>query len=107
MDLKQFPHSWFGLTTILVQKFYLYRCTEGSFSSHLYSSRQLDSSSTVDGIVITGDVTLCDLKLYLQHKSQTKNLRCLRYFLGIDIARSKRVSFSSRGNLDICWHVAI
>ena len=46
----------------------------------------------VDDIVITGDNVqgINDLKSHLQQKFQTKDLEPLRYFLGIEIARSKK-----------------
>ena len=46
----------------------------------------------VDDIVITGDDTkeINSLKKYLQKHFQTKDLGSLKYFLGIEVARSKR-----------------
>jgi len=46
----------------------------------------------VDDIVITGDNVqgISDLKSHLQQKFQTKDLEPLRYFLEIEIARSKK-----------------
>jgi len=46
----------------------------------------------LDTIVITGDDTkgIDSLKKYLQKYFQTKNLESLKYFLGIEVARSKK-----------------
>ena len=46
----------------------------------------------VDDILITGDDTkgIDSLKKYLQKLIQTKDLRSLKYILGIEVARSKK-----------------
>jgi len=53
----------------------------------------------LDDIAITGDDTqeISELKLYLQKKFQTKDLKQLRYFLDIEIVRLKKwIIFSQR-----------
>ena len=52
----------------------------------------------VDNIVITEDDTegINSLKKYLQKKIQTKDLGSLKYFLGIEVARSKDILLSQR-----------
>lgn len=44
----------------------------------------------VDDIVITGNdvATICQLKKHLFRHFQTKDLGCLKYFLGIEVAQS-------------------
>lgn len=53
----------------------------------------------VDDIIITRDdqIGIANLKTFLQSKFQTKDLGHLRYFLGIEVARSKEgISLSQR-----------
>jgi len=52
----------------------------------------------VDDILITGDDTkgIDSLKKYLQKLIQTKDLRSLKYILGIEVARSKKGILLSR-----------
>ena len=54
----------------------------------------------VDDIVITGDDTkrIDNLKKYLQKHFWIKDLRSLKYFLGIEAARSKKRMFLSQRN---------
>ena len=58
----------------------------------------------VDDIIIIGDDKqgINNLKRYLQNSFRTKDLRKLRYFLDIEVARSKEgISLSQRYVLDI------
>lgn len=50
----------------------------------------------VDDIIISGDdsIGIAALKHHLSQQFQTKDLGSLRYFLGIEVARSSKVSLS-------------
>ena len=51
----------------------------------------------VDDIVITGNdhAGISDLKAFVHSKFHTKDLGELKYFLGIEVSRSKKVMFLS------------
>ena len=56
----------------------------------------------VEDIIITrDDKGIDDLKIYLQNSFRTKDLGKLRYFLGIEVARSKKGISYHRGSM--CW----
>lgn len=52
----------------------------------------------VDDIIVTGDdeVEICKLQKQLATEFEMKNLRGLKYFLGIEVARSKQGIFLSQ-----------
>ena len=73
-------------------KFRLRRCHSNHFVfSHASDREKILLIVYVDDIIITGDNKhgIDDLKRYLQNSFQTKDLGKLRYFLGIEVARSK------------------
>ena len=91
-DLKQSPYAWFGKFSQAVEKFGLQK----SKSNH--SVFYWNSSSCiillvvyVDDIVITGsDSTgISSLKSFLHGQFHTNDLGMLRYFLGVEVMRSK------------------
>ena len=55
----------------------------------------------VDDIVITGNdmVGISSLKSFLHGQFHTKDLRILKYFLGVEVMRSKRGIFLSQENM--------
>ena len=59
----------------------------------------------VDDIVITGSNSkgISSLKSFLQSQFHTKNLGMLRYFLGIEVMRSKHGIFLSQGNICLIY----
>jgi hypothetical protein len=90
--LKQSPHAWFGKFSEVVLEFGLQRCEIDHSVFHLHSSASYILLVVyVDDIVITGDDSrgIARLKLFLQQRFHTKDLGKLRYFLGIEVARSQ------------------
>ena len=89
--LKQSSRAWFGRFSEVVVDFGLQRCgvDHSVFYRHSSAGRIL-LVVYVDDIVITGDDSkgIQELKLFLQKQFQTKDLGQLRYFLGIEVARS-------------------
>ncbi|XP_043697023.1 uncharacterized protein LOC122647766 [Telopea speciosissima] len=62
------------------------------------SARRIFLIVYVDDIIITGDdsVGIAELKSYLQQKFQTNDLGKLKYFLGIEVAKSQKGVFLSQ-----------
>ena len=89
--LKQSPRAWFGKFSEVVLKFGLRRChSDHSVFSHTSDRGKILLIVYVDDIIITRDDKQgIDFKRYLQNSFQTKDLGKLRYFLGIEVARSK------------------
>ena len=97
--LKQSPHVWFGKFTQVVEEF------DMQMSKSNYSVFYRNSNSGiillvvyVDDIVITGSDSkgISSLKSFLQSQFHTKDLGMLRYFLGIEVMRSKHGIFLSQ-----------
>ena len=98
--LKQSPRVWFGRFSAVVVDFGLaqsstnhslfYRITE--------SGRRILLLVYVDDIVITGDDMdgIALLKSHLHRQFHTKDLGPLKYFLGIEVARSKQGIYISQ-----------
>ena len=73
-------------------KFGLRHChSDHSVFSHTSDRGKILLIVYVDDIIVTGDDKqgIDDLKRYLQNSFRTKDLGKLRYFLGIEVARSK------------------
>ncbi|KAK3038414.1 hypothetical protein RJ639_030580 [Escallonia herrerae] len=98
-DLKQSPRAWFGKFSEVVQKFGLQK----SKCDHSVFYRKSAAGVIllvvyVDDIVITGDdcTGSTSLKKFLQTKFHSKDLGQLKYFLGIEVSRSKKGIFLSQ-----------
>ena len=91
-DLKQSPRACFGKFRAAILMFGL-RCCQSNCSvfCHTFERGKILLIVYVDDIIITGDDRkgIHDLKTFLQNSFQTKDLCKLRYFLGIELARSK------------------
>lgn len=99
--LKQSPRAWFGRFSSTVVTFGLRRSVKDHSVFYQCSSegKRILLVVYVDDIVITGDDVdgIRALKEFLHTQFHTKDLGPLRYFLGIEIARSpKGISLSQR-----------
>ncbi|XP_042946557.1 uncharacterized protein LOC122279793 isoform X1 [Carya illinoinensis] len=98
--LKQSPRAWFGRFSDAVLNFGLHRCQTDHSVFHLHSDAgHILLVVYVDDIVITGSDSagIIRLKQFLHDQFQTKDLGKLRYFLGIEVSRSKEgINLSQR-----------
>src|SRR3954466_4462799 len=97
--LKQSPRAWFDRFRLAMIRFGYHQ----SSSDHTLFIRRKDSRTTllivyVDDIVLTGNDTgeMSRLKEQLAEEFEIKDLGVLRYFLGIEVARSPDGIFLSQ-----------
>jgi hypothetical protein len=95
--LKQSPRAWFGRFNLAMRKYGYHQ----SNSDHtLFLKHQQSKVITlivyVDDMIITGDDVeeILRLQEQLSTEFEIKNLGGLKYFLGIEVARSKKGYFS-------------
>ena len=98
-DLKQSPRAWFGKSSQAVEEFGM----QTSKSDHSVFSKNSSLGIIllvvyVDNIVITRSDSkgISSLKSFIQSQFHTKDLRMLRYFLSIEVMRSKHGIFLSK-----------
>ncbi|XP_075076631.1 uncharacterized protein LOC107793242 [Nicotiana tabacum] len=97
--LKQSPHSWFGRFSEAVLE---YGMKKNNCDHTVFYKKSDDGILLlvvyVDDIVITGsDITgISTLKSFLHTQFQTKDLGQLKYFLGVEVTRSKKGIFLSQ-----------
>ena len=91
--LKQSPRAWFGKFSQAIEKFGMQK----SKSDHSVFYKRSNGGIIllvvyVDDIVITGNDTagISSLKSFLHTQFHTKDLGMLRYFLGVEVTRSKK-----------------
>ncbi|KAM2863705.1 hypothetical protein FF1_022443 [Malus domestica] len=91
--LKQSPRAWFGRFTQVMRRFGYYQ----SHSDHTLFVKRRSGKVTaliiyVDDMIITGDDSeeMMKLEQNLAAKFKMKNLGDLKYFLGVEVARSSR-----------------
>ena len=97
--LKQSPRAWFGKFSLAVERFGMQK----SKSDHSVFYKQSEAGIIllvvyVDDIVITGNdaAGISSLKTFLHSQFQTKDLGLLKYFLGIEVAKSRKGIFLSQ-----------
>uniref|UniRef100_A0A803NUD0 Reverse transcriptase Ty1/copia-type domain-containing protein n=1 Tax=Cannabis sativa TaxID=3483 RepID=A0A803NUD0_CANSA len=97
--LKQSPRAWFGRFTKSMVAFGYHPCN----SNHTLFLKKQDGKLTaliiyVDDMVVTGNdpVERKALQNYLSREFEMKDLGPLKYFLGIEVSRSKRGIFLSQ-----------
>ena len=91
--LKQSLRAWFGRFSKVIQQFGIVHseADHSLFYKHSFSNLYIYLVVYVDDIVITGNDHdgIKGLKQHLFQHFQTKDLGWLRYFLGVEVARSK------------------
>ncbi|CAN6687056.1 unnamed protein product [Malus baccata var. baccata] len=97
--LKQSPRAWFGRFTQVMRRFGYYQ----SHSDHTLFVKRGSGKVTaliiyVDDMIITGDDSeeMMKLEQNLAAEFEMKNLGDLKYFLGVEVARSSRGIFLSQ-----------
>ncbi|KAL0534363.1 hypothetical protein IC582_028653 [Cucumis melo] len=100
--LKQSPRAWFGKFNHALVRFGMQKSTY----DHYVFYRQSDNGIVllvvyVDDIVITeNDASdISSLKIFLQGQFHIKDLGHLKYFLGIEVMRSKKVFICLNENM--------
>ena len=89
--LKQSPQAWFSRFSSMVQEFCMIQSTtdHSVFYHHTFTGQCIYLIVYVDDIVITSsdqDDGIQKLKQHLFSHFQTKDLKKLKYFLGIEVA---------------------
>ena len=102
--LKVGPRAWFGKFSQVVEKFSLQK----SKSEHSVFYRNSSSGIIllvvyVDNIVFTGSdsIRISSLKSFLHSQFHTKDLGMLKYFLGVEVMRSKHGFFLSQRKYEL------
>ena len=97
--LKQSPHAWFGKFSEVIEKFGMQKSKSDHFVFYRNSPAGIILLVVyVDDIIITGNdmAGISSLKSFLHGQFHTKDLGMLKYFLGVEVMRSKRGIFLSQ-----------
>lgn len=98
--LKQSPRAWFEKLTLVVKRYgFIQGQTDHTmFTKHSRDGRVAIMIVYVDDIIITGDYLeeIKELKLILGREFEIKDLGQLKYFLGMEIARSRTGIYVSK-----------
>lgn len=90
--LKQFPRAWFGRFTKSMKAF-SYRASNSDHTLFLKRGKGKITALIiyVDDMIVTGNdqYEISSLQQYLASEFEMKQLGNLKYFLGIEVARSK------------------
>ena len=91
--LKQSPRTWFDRFTKAVKRFGYSQCQSNHtlFAKHTVEGRTVIIIVYVDDIILIGDhlEEISKLKSFLAHEFEIKDGGNLKYFFGMEIARSK------------------
>jgi Reverse transcriptase (RNA-dependent DNA polymerase) len=97
-DLKQSSHVWYAKLShaLLLNNFVKSSADQTMFVQHTKNST-IVVLIYVDDIIITenNDIQIANVKAFLKKKFDIKDLRKLKYFLGIEIAHSNKDLFLS------------
>ncbi len=110
--LKQSPRAWFGRFSLAMKK---YGFKQSDSDHTLFLKRQQGKVTAlivyVDDMIITGDdrEEISRLQRQLASEFEMKNLGGLKYFLGIEVARSNQGIFLSQRKyiLDLLFEVGL
>ena len=94
--LKQSPHAWFGKFSQAVEEFGMQKSKSDYFVFYRNSNSGIIPLVVyVDDIVITGSYSegISSLKSFLHSQFHTKDLGMLRYFMSVEVMRSKHGIF--------------
>ena len=97
--LKQSPHAWFGKFSEVIEKFGMQKSKSDHFVFYRNSQTGIILLVVyVDDIIITGNdmAGISSLKSFLHGQFHTKDLGMLKYFLGVEVMRSKHGIFLSQ-----------
>ena len=97
--LKQSPRAWFGKFSEVIEKFGMQKSKFNHFVFYINSQAGIILLVVyVDDIIIIGnDMTdISSLKSFLDGQFHSQDLGMLKYFLGIEVMRSKRGIFLSQ-----------
>ncbi|KAJ9671119.1 hypothetical protein PVL29_027218 [Vitis rotundifolia] len=97
--LKQSPRAWFGKFSKAIQAFGMNKSKKDHSVFYKKSAAGIILLLVyVNDIVITGNdhAGISDLKAFMHSKFHTKDLGELKYFLGIEVSRSKKGMFLSQ-----------
>ncbi|KAJ9685291.1 hypothetical protein PVL29_017351 [Vitis rotundifolia] len=98
-ELKQSPRAWFGKFSKEIQAFGMNKSKKDHSVFYKKSTAGIILLVVyVDDIVITRNdhAGISDLKAFMHSKFHTKDLGELKYFLGIEVSRSKKGMFLSQ-----------
>lgn len=99
--LKQSPRAWFDRFSLVLKSHQYKQCQADHtlFTKHAADGKCVVVSVYVDDIVITGDdkEEIIRLKQFLSKEFEIKDLGSMKYFLGMEIGRSRnQISVSQR-----------
>ena len=98
-DLKQSPCAWFDKFSEVIEKFGMKKRKSDNYVFYRNSQAGIIFLVMyVDDIIITGNdmVGISSLKPFLNDQFHTKDLGMLKYFLGVEVMRSKHRIFLSK-----------